>query len=324
MRLDTNLDPDVRPGLDVYAALGFDTQDLAGEVIPRMRATVREAFAAAVAELPPNDRVRTEDHRAPGPEGAPELTVRVYRPVARPETLPGLYWIHGGGMILGDVGMDDGTCQAYAEQVGCSVVSVDYRLAPENPHPAPVEDCYAGLLWTARNAGRLGIDPARLAVGGASAGGGLAAATVLLARDRGGPPVVFQLLVYPMLDDRNDSPSAREFSGIVSWSREHNHSGWAALLGDSAGGPEVPAYAAPARATDLSGLPPALIQVGELEVFRDEDVDYAVRLLRAGVPVELHIYPGAYHGCDIFVPTAGLSLRMQQERVAALTRALYR
>ena len=212
----------------------------------------------------------------------------------------------------------------YAVQLGCVVVSVEYRLAPEHPHPAPVEDCYAGLVWTAKNAAELGIDPDRLAVGGLSAGGGLAAGTVLLARDRGGPALAFQLLVCPMLDDRNVTPSSHEFAEAVVWNRAANLFGWTALLGDAAGTDEVSPYAAPARATDLSGLPPAYIDVGELEVFRDECVDYAQRLVQAGVSTEFHLYPGAFHGFDGMIPDAEISRRAAAERVVALRRALLR
>jgi acetyl esterase/lipase len=187
-------------------------------------------------------------------------------------------------------------------------VSVEYRLAPEHPHPAPVEDCYAGLKWMVEHAVEIGVDPSRIALAGPSAGGGLAAATALVARDRGGPPLACQILIYPMLDDRNITPSSREFAGIPGWSREANISGWTALLGDKTGTEDVSPYAAPARASDLSNLPPTLIQVGELEVFRDECVDYALRLMQAGVSTELHVYPGAYHGWEIFVPTASARL----------------
>jgi acetyl esterase/lipase len=187
-------------------------------------------------------------------------------------------------------------CERYALDIDCVVVSMQYRLAPEDPYPAGVEDCYAALVWTVQHADELGIDATRIAVGGESAGGGLAAATALLARDRKGPELVFQALTYPMLDDRNNTPSARELHDIPSWSQQHNDSAWRAVLGMKAGSPDVEPYAAPARATDLSGLPPTLIQVGEIDVFRDEDITYATRLLQAGVPTELHVYPGAYHG----------------------------
>ena len=186
-------------------------------------------------------------------------------------------------MIFGDnrtgglLGMLD-----HAERLQLAVVSVEYRLAPETPHPGPVEDCYAGLSWTVAHAAELGVDPARVIVGGVSAGGGLAAAVALLARDRGAPALLGQLLACPMLDDRNDTPSAWQMAGVGVWDRAANDVGWAALLGDARGGPDVSPYAAPARAADLSGLPPAFIDVGSAETFRDEDVAYASRIWQAG------------------------------------------
>jgi acetyl esterase/lipase len=315
------IDPELVDGLALWEALGFAEQHLVGDRILALRARSAEVLAALVADLPPNERVEREDRLLPGPRG--EVPVRIYRPVGAPASLPCLVWIHGGGMIFGGLDAEDLACEGYAEAVGCVVISVDYRLAPEHPHPAPVEDCYAALSWAAENADEVGIDASRIAVGGGSAGGGLAAGTALLARDRGGPAVVFQLLVYPMLDDRDRTPSTAEFDDILTWSRTHNRSGWTALLGDRAGGADVDHYAAPARATDLSGLPPALIQVGELEVFRAEDIEYARRLLAAGVPTELHVYPGAYHAWDIVAPQARSSMRALQERVEALTRALH-
>ena len=317
---EERIDPELRDGLVLYQALGFEAKDLSGETLATMRTTSAALFAEAMADVPANDRVVRQDRTAPGPGG--EVPVRVHRSVDATGTLPALLWIHGGGMIFGNIDQDDLACDAYAEAVGCVVVNVEYRLAPEHPHPAPVEDCYAALRWMADNAAELGIDPARIAVGGASAGGGLAAGTVLMARDRGGPDVAFQLLVYPMLDDRDATPSAQEFGGALSWGREHNVSGWKAYLGDRVGTDAVDHYAAPARATDLSGLPPALIQVGELETFRDEDIDYAARLLRAGVPTQLHVYPGAFHAWDMAAPQARLSVRMVEERVEALRGAL--
>jgi acetyl esterase/lipase len=194
-----------------------------------------------------------------------------------------------------------------AAELGLAVVSVEYRLAPENPHPAPVEDCYAGLLWTVEHADELGIDPGRIVVSGASAGGGLAAATALLARDRGGPVLLGQLLLCPMLDDRNDSYSARQMAGLGIWDRGFNQFGWTSLLGEAQGGPDVSPYAAPARATDLSGLPPAFIDVGSAETFRDEAVEYASRIWRAGGVAELHVWPGGFHGFVLMAPQAALS-----------------
>ncbi|GAA3216223.1 alpha/beta hydrolase [Nonomuraea helvata] len=318
MAFHPNLDPEIRAALERTPLPTFDVANLTPEALPGHRAQVNAFLAAAP---PAQTDVVIEDRHVPGPEGAPDVRVRIYRPAQDGEGRPGLYWIHGGGMIIGTPEIDEAMMIGYVEELGCVAVSVDYRLAPENPHPAPVEDCYAGLVWTAKSAAELGIDPARIVVGGASAGGGLAAATVLLARDRGGPDIAFQLLVCPMLDDRNITPSSHEFTEAVVWDRTANLFGWTALLGDRIGTDDVPPYAAPARATDLAGLPPAFIDVGELEVFRDEDLDYALRLSQAGVSTEFHLYPGAFHGFDGMVPDAELSKRARAARLAALKRA---
>jgi acetyl esterase/lipase len=280
----------------------------------------RERAAARRPVMPPSDAVATEDRTIPGPDGAPELRVRIYRPKAAQAVLPGLYWIHGGGMIMGTLDGDNQRLSEFVEQAGCVAVSVEYRLAPENPHPAPVEDCFAGLVWMAAHAEELGIDPRRIAIGGASAGGGLAAATALMAHDRGGPAIALQLLIYPMLDDRNITPSTHESTAV--WDRATNIGGWRALLGEQAGGEGVHHYAAPARAADLTGLPPAFIDVGTADLFRDEDIDYAQRLMQAGVPTELHVYPGAYHGFDSMAPRARITRAARTARITALQRAL--
>ncbi|MFD0660539.1 alpha/beta hydrolase [Thermocatellispora tengchongensis] len=238
MAFHPNLDPGLAAALADIPLPAADFSTASFDDLPDIRlqiAAMRAAMAPAVDE-----RVTIEDRRIPGPEGAPDVRVRIYREAGREGVLPGLYWIHGGGMIIGEPEMDDARLASYVLEVGCVAVSVDYRLAPENPHPAPVEDCYAGLVWTAKNAAELGIDPDRIAVGGISAGGGLAAGTVLLARDRGGPAVAFQLLVCPMLDDRNITASSREFTEAIVWSRANNEFGWKALLGDRAGTDDVP------------------------------------------------------------------------------------
>jgi len=309
------IDPDVREPLDLLQQAipgGFNTIP---DIVVR-RATVSQMLASM--EIPPNPNVRSEDRAVPGPEGAPDISVRIYRPADATGTLPGIYFIHGGGMILGDVAGEDPVASAICEHVGAVVVSVEYRLAPENPYPAPVEDCYAGLLWMAAHATELGFDPDRLAVYGGSAGGGLTIATVMLARDRGGPAIKFQMPIYPMIDDRNETPSSHEITDIGLWDRAGNIEAWKWYLGD--GKPDQ--YAAPARAEDLAGLPPTFIDVGTVDLFRDEDIEFAARLLRAGVPVELHVYPGAYHASEFFVPGAALSRRMSETRLCALRRAL--
>jgi acetyl esterase/lipase len=232
--------------------------------------------------------------------------LRVHRAKGAGGARPCVYSIHGGGYVLGSNTMDDPRLEDWCPKLGVVGVSVDYRLAPETPYPGPLEDCYRGLVWTHENADELGIDPERIGIMGVSAGGGLAAALTLLARDRGEVPVAFQLLDSPMLDDRQRTPSSRG-DDLAVWSRASNTFGWRSYLGDLYGGGDVPATAAPARATDLSGLPPALVSVGAVDGFRDEDIDYALRLNQAGVPTELHVYPGACHGFTMLAPGAAVT-----------------
>jgi acetyl esterase/lipase len=248
-----------------------------------------------------------EERTVPGRVGAPDVGLIICRPTAATGPAPTLYSVHGGGMISGTARDALGDVLELAEQIGAAVVSVEYRLAPETPHPGPVEDCYAGLLWTVENAHALRIDDERIVLIGGSAGGGIAAALALLARDRGGPALAGQLLMCPMLDDRNDTPSAHQMAPLRTWNRSDNEVGWTALLGDARGGPDVPPYAAPARATDLSRLPPTFVDVGSADTFRSEDVDYAERIWQAGGEAELHVWPGGFHGFDGMVPTARIS-----------------
>ena len=240
----------------------------------------------------------------PGPAGAPEVSLLICLPAHAAPPTAAIYYTHGGGMIMGDNRTGIPRALDWAEELQLAVVSVEYRLAPETPHPGPVEDCYAGLSWTAEHAAELGIDPDRIVIAGGSAGGGLAAAVALIARDRGGPALAGQLLICPMLDDRNDTPSARQMAGLGVWDQTANQTGWTALLGAARGGPAVSPYAAPARADDLSGLPPAFIDVGSAETFRDEDVTYASRIWLAGGVAELHVWPGGFHGFAGMVPQA--------------------
>ncbi|KUN23168.1 esterase [Streptomyces antibioticus] len=265
-----------------------------------------------------------EDRKVPGPEGAPEISLLICRPTAAPASgpRPVIYHVHGGGMVIGNnrVGVD--VPLAWAKEVDAVVVSVEYRLAPEHPHPAPVEDVYAGLVWTAEHVAELDADPERIVIAGASAGGGLSAALALLARDRKGPQVIGQVLMCPMLDDRNDTPSAHQMAGVGVWDRTANETGWSALLGEARGGPDVPAYAAPARAEDLSGLPPAFLDVGSAETFRDEVVAYASRIWQAGGVAELHVWPGGFHGFDGFAPQAAVSQAARAAQLRWLRRLL--
>jgi acetyl esterase/lipase len=266
--------------------------------------------------------VELEELTVPGPAGAPAISLLICRPAGIDTAAPGVYHTHGGGMILGDNRTGLAGLLDWVDRLGVIVVSVEYRLAPEHPFPAAVEDCYAGLVWTAANASELGIDPRRLLIAGASAGGGLAAAVSLMARDRRRPDLIGQVLMCPMLDDRNQTPSSYELEGVGVWDRVSNQTGWASLLGEKRGGDGVSPYAAPAREQDLSGLPPTFVDVGSVETFRDEDVDYAVRMWRAGGQAELHVWPGAFHGFDGLAPDAVLSRAAREARIAWVGRLL--
>ena len=293
--------------------------------IPAMRAGAAAYMPRPTnAELARGGSYSVEERTVPGPPGAPDVALIICTPVGATATaaVPALYYTHGGGMITGTARDALGDLLDLAEQVGAALVSVEYRLAPETPHPGPVEDCYAGLVWTAEHAGALGIDPDRIVLVGGSAGGGLAAALALLARDRGGPVPAGQLLMCPMLDDRNDSPSVHQMAGGRMWNRSANEVGWTALLGEARGGPDVSPYAAPSRATDLSGLPPAFIDVGSADSFRSEDVEYAERIWLAGGVAELHVWPGGFHGFGGIAPTAALSKAAVAARADWLRRLL--
>ena len=309
------IDPDVREPLDQLVQAipgGFNSIP---DIVAR-RETAAQLLAAI--EVPPNEKVIHEDRVVPGPAGAPDISVRIYRPVDATGTQPGIYFIHGGGMVLGNMDGEDPVASMICERVDAIVVSVEYRLAPEHPYPAAVEDCYAGLAWMARNTAELGFDADRLAVYGGSAGGGLTIATSMLARDRGFPALRFQMPIYPMIDDRNETPSSHEITDIGIWDRSANIEAWQWYLGNG----EPDQYAAPARAEDLAGLPATFIDVGTVDLFRDEDIAFATRLMQAGVPTELHVNPGAYHAAEMLAPEAPLSERIWARRIEALRSAL--
>ncbi len=266
--------------------------------------------------------ITSEERKIPGPEGSPDITVRIYRPEDKKEILPAILWNHGGGYVLGNLDTGEPWAGNLAKDLQYVVVSVDYRLAPEHPFPAGIEDSYAALKWVSNNADELGIDKSRIAIGGESAGAGLTAGLALLTRDRDEIDVAFQLLIYPMLDDRNVAPASDKLPDHFVWSRESNLIAWEAYLGHKPGGRKTSPYAAAARAKDLTNLPPAYIAVGEIDLFLNENIEYAQRLLEAGVPTELHVYPGAYHSFADFGPTAEVSKRFKGEVNQVMKHAL--
>ena len=291
--------------------------------ISAARARMKKLVLEMLATFPQVEGVSQEDRFAPGTQGGPPVRVRIYRADDQSSKLPALYWIHGGGYVMGDIDMDDRLMKQMVKRIGCVAASVDYRLAPEHPFPTPVEDCYTGLKWLFAHADELGVEPARIAIGGPSGGGGLTAGLGLLARDRREVQVAYQLLIYPMIDDRNATAAAHAITDSRVWNRESNRLGWKAYLGRDGGGADVSPYAAATRATDLSNLPPTYISVGTLDLFVDENIDYAQRLIQAGVPTELHVYPGAFHGFDMFAPSARVSKQFKADRDNALKRALH-
>ncbi|MCL7425445.1 alpha/beta hydrolase [Streptomyces sp. YS415] len=312
--------PELVPALESLA------QFMPPAVLPEMLPGLRDFMASSAVtddDIRRGGAIEFEERRVPGPAGAPDISLLVCRPAGATEPRPAVYFTHGGGMVLGDNRNLIGEMLDWVQQLGIVLVSVEYRLAPEHPFPAGLEDVYAGFRWTMSHADVLGIDARRVVVSGPSAGGGLTAAVTLLARDLDGPVAVGQLLVCPMLDDRNDSVSARQMAGVGAWDRTSNDTGWTALLGERRGGPDVPAYAAPARAEDLSGLPPLFIDVGSAETFRDEVVAYAARFWQAGGVAELHVWPGGFHGFDALAPEAELSRRARAVRVEWLRRTMH-
>lgn len=285
------VDPELLPLLDLFPAYTLTTESLPA---------VRAGMVARVADLPiPVGAPQPVERFIAGAPGAPAVRVLVFDPGFTGQPRPAVLFIPGGGYVLSTADVMAAGNASLAQELGCVVVSVDYRIAPETAHPGPVEDCYAALQWLCAEAGALNIDPQRIGVGGVSAGGGLAAALALLVRDRGEMRLAFQHLTYPMLDDRTCiAADQHPFTGHLAWNRASNAYGWQALLAREPGSEGVDCYAAPARADNLAGLPPTFIGVGALDLFLDENLDYARRLTRAGVAVELHVYPGAFHSFE--------------------------
>jgi acetyl esterase/lipase len=257
----------------------------------------------------------------PGPDGAPDVRMLVLVPDGLPEGSPCFFYIHGGGYVLGRPEDTVGWASKIAQEIGCVVFLPSYRLAPDTTWEGSRGDLFAALKWVHAHAEDYGCDPALLAIGGGSAGGGHAAGLAIHSRDHGGPPIILQLLMCPMLDDRQpESPYLGEFI----WTREPDHFGWKSLLGTEPGGNDVPVSAVPARATDLTNLPPAFIEVGAIELFAEACIDYAKRLMNLGIPVELHLMPGAYHGYEFMVADAGVSKIVDTAAVRALRVAFDR
>ncbi|MEV0826975.1 alpha/beta hydrolase [Nonomuraea rubra] len=310
-----------RPALDPELNALLADVPLVPAITPQLLTQLRGMPSTPVEALLEGRDLDRREVTVPAPDGA-GIPMTVLTPAGAGPGAPCVYWMHGGGMIMGDRFSQLDIPLEWLDLLGAVVVTVDYRLAPEAGGATPVEDCYQGLQWIAGHAGDLGIDPGRVVVAGASAGGGLAAGVTLMARDRGTPPIAAQVLICPMLDHRNTTTSSRQYAGEPGvWTRESNEFAWNAVLGGLESD-RVPAYVSPATAEDLSGLPATYIDAGSAEVFRDEDVDYATRIWAAGGQAELHVWAGGFHGFDALFPQAGLSAAARETRTGWLTRAL--
>lgn len=312
-----------RPALDPELRELLTGMTLMSQLTPDVLAQLRRLPSAPVDSLLAHRQVDRREVSVPAKDGA-RIRLSVFSPANadRTTTAPCIYWMHGGGMVMGDRFSQIDIPLEWLDEFGAVVVSVDYRLAPEATGTTLVDDCYQGLLWTAEHSEELGIDPTRIIVAGASAGGGLAAGLTLLARDLGAPAIAAQVLICPMLDHRNTTTSSRQYSGVPGvWTGEMNEFGWRAVLGDLTAD-EVSPYVSPARAKDLSGLPTTYIDAGSAEVFRDEDTDYATRIWAAGGQAELHVWAGGFHGFDALYPQADISATARRTRTDWLTRLL--
>jgi len=310
------VDPELRDALALWPL-----QPLTADTLTQRRADVLKLIATV--QTPDLPDIATAEIHVESAFGAKPIRVLSYRPVKSDHHLPTIVHIHGGGFVVGAPEMKDVENRLLASELRCAIYSVDYRLAPEAPHPAPLEDIYSVFAWLHGNAGQLGLDSARIGIKGESGGGGFAAAAALYARDHQGPKFAFQHLIYPMIDDRTAvRKDLHPHVGEFVWTQQHNYFGWHSLLGREPGSADVSAYAAASRATDVSRLPPTYISVGGLDLFLEENMTYADRLSRAGVPVEFHIYPGAYHG---FYRETNARVTKQAERdnLEALRRFLH-
>jgi acetyl esterase/lipase len=289
-----------------------------GDVESRRKNLTAGMAAIAASRQPMSGIDRTDVVIAAG-DGA-ELRLSWYTSATSDPPGSAVLYLHGGGFIVPLLPIYDDVMREYTKRSGVPMLLVDYRVAPEHPHPTPVDDCYTALCWLANNASELGVDPKRIAVMGESAGGGLAAGVALMARDRGGPALALQLLIYAMLDDRTIGPDPHLPPEYLVFGYDDNQTGWGALLGAAWRGRDVSPYAAPARATDLSGLPETYVDVGDLDILRDENIEYARRLMAAGIPTELHVVPGLPHGFEMAAPDAAATQRVMASRLRRLKR----
>jgi len=280
-----------------------------------------EKFKHFVGQLPDDERVYIYEEIIGNLEQEENLRLRIYRPKNNKGELPCLIYFHGGGFVLGDLEMEHPRCQKICGDVDCVVVAVDFRLAPEYAFPCGLHDCYAALVWVRENVSKLGVRSDRIAVGGCSTGATLAASVALMAREKGGPNICFQFLLYPALDDRLNTPSMLEYKNIPGGDRSGAELMWRYYLSDVDGEPSY--LAAPSRVEDLSGLPPAYLMTNEIDVCRDEEIDYALRLLSVGVPTELHNYTGTFHAFEIMVRSADISIHAIEQQMYVLRRALH-
>jgi acetyl esterase/lipase len=309
---------------DLYPLARFIPRSVHPGLIVRLL-RLREALRRSprIFRVPMVDGVRVKDVLLPGSQGAHLIRVRFYRPEPLHDPVPAMLWIHGGGFVMGDSEIDQDNIIATVREAGIAVAAVNYRLAPGHPFPAAIDDCYAALRWLHAEAKVLAVLPDRIAVGGSSAGGGLAAALALMAHDRKEVPVAFQLLIYPMLDDRTAIRTDMDMSSVRLWNNECNQFGWGSYLQSAPGAVDIHPYAAPARRESLSGLPPSWIGVGTCDLFHDEDVTYAKRLRESGVACELRVVEGAYHAFDLFSPKANVVKQFRQSYINAMKSALF-
>lgn len=322
MTIKNQIDPELRIALMAHLKRFPGGLGTLSDPVDR-RVAHLDSLRAATAGVPENLNVTKEDLEVARLDGNGVIPIRVYRPINVTEILPVIFAIHGGGMFMGSIEADDSHAATLCQDSGAITIAIDYRLAPEFPYPAGLDDCFTTLKWIVNNSVELGINPMRVAVYGESAGGNIALALGLMARDQGGPMISFLAPIYPMVDDRSVSPSSYEVVDVGVWDRHEQLEAWKWYLGPQYGSDDISIYAAPARATDFSNLPPIFIDIGTIDLFRDEVITLVGKIASSGVPIEFHLYPGAYHAAELFAPEAELSKLIWRNRIAALQDALF-